>query len=128
MHMLERGDLIPHFEVTALDGERINYTTLWQRNNLVLVTISADSDSIRNYVSALRATAPQFRGENTVCVITREHRPDIRQPGCVVADKWGEIVHIRAASDANELPSPEELLDWIKYVQMQCPECEGEVR
>ena len=126
--MLQRGELVPHFEVTTLDGERINYATLWQGTNLVLVTLSADSDSSRNYASALRGTIPQFRALNTACVITREHVPETPQPGCLVADKWGEIVHIRAASDANELPSPEELLDWMKYVQMQCPECEGEVR
>lgn len=29
MHLLQRGELIPHFEVTTLGGERINYATLW---------------------------------------------------------------------------------------------------
>jgi hypothetical protein len=26
------------------------------------------------------------------------------------------------------LPTPEDLLDWIRYVENQCPECEGEAK
>ena len=26
------------------------------------------------------------------------------------------------------LPTPEDLLDWIRYGENQCPECEGEAK
>ena len=26
------------------------------------------------------------------------------------------------------LPGPDELIEWLRYVQMQCPECQGEAR
>jgi len=26
------------------------------------------------------------------------------------------------------LPTPEDLLDWIRYVENRCPECEGEAK
>lgn len=129
MQMLQRGELIPHFEVTTLGGERINYTTLWQRRNLVLVMLpAADSGASRKYVSELSDRIPQFSAQNTACVMTREQVPGIPYPGALVADKWGEIIYVRAASDVADLPSAEDLSDWIKYVENRCPECEGEVR
>jgi hypothetical protein len=127
--MLQRGELIPHFEVTTLGGQRINYATLWQRKNLVLVTLPAtDSDTSRTYVSELSDRIAQFRGQNTDCVMTREQVPGIPYPGALVADKWGEIIYVRAASEVAHLPTAEDLSDWIKYVENRCPECEGEVR
>jgi hypothetical protein len=46
----------------------------------------------------------------------------------VVADRWGEIVHIAAPSGIAGLPDPGELLEWLDYVEHRCPECEGETR
>ena len=126
--MLLRGELIPRFQVTTLHGERFDYATVWQRRNLVLVTVPAsDSDASSKYVSELSGRISQFRAQNTEVVITREQVPGFPHPGAVVADKWGEVIDVRAASDA-DLPSAEELLDWIKYVETRCPECEGEVK
>jgi hypothetical protein len=129
MHMLQRGELIPHFEVATLGGERINYATLWQRRNLMLVTLpAADSDASSRYVSELIDRIAQFRAQNTDCVMTREPVPGMPCPGALVADKWGEIIYVRAASEVADLPSAEDLSDWITYVENRCPECEGEVR
>jgi hypothetical protein len=127
--MLQRGDLIPHFEVTTLGGERINYATIWQRRNLLLVTLrDSDSDAARNYVSELTDRIPQFRARKTECVMTREQLPGIPHPGALVADKWGEVIYVRAAAEVADLPSAEDLSDWIDYVESKCPECEGEAR
>jgi hypothetical protein len=129
MHILQRGELIPHFEVTTLGGERINYATLWQRRNLVLVTLpAADSDAGTKYLSELSDRIPQFRALNTDCVMTPEQVPGIPCPGALIADKWGEIIYVRAASEVADLPSAEDVLDWITYVETRCPECEGEAR
>ena len=112
-----------------MGGERIDYATMWQRRNLVLVTLPAsDSDATRNYVSKLSDRISQFRAQNTELVMTREQVPGIPHPSAVVADKWGEIIYVRAASEVADLPPAEDLLDWIKYVETRCPECEGEVK
>jgi hypothetical protein len=42
----------------------------------------------------------------------------------VVADEWGEI-HFAAESARHELPAPDEVVDWVRFVAIQCPECEG---
>jgi peroxiredoxin len=44
----------------------------------------------------------------------------------IVADPWGEVRMRHVAGAAHDLPSPAELVDWARFVAMQCPECEGE--
>lgn len=43
-----------------------------------------------------------------------------------VADPWGEVRHRQVAGAAHGLPTPAELVDWARFVAIQCPECEGE--
>jgi hypothetical protein len=125
--MRQRGDLVPHFQVTTLDGRRFSYSTIWQRTNLVLVAFpESDSAASRAYAAELALRIPEFRLQNTVCVMTGEQVPGLLQAGTVVADQWGEIVDIRGAATAADLMSAEELLEWVRYVEIRCPECEGE--
>jgi hypothetical protein len=49
-------------------------------------------------------------------------------PGVLLADRWGEIVHLTAASESARSPAPGELIEWLEYIQNRCPECEGEAR
>jgi len=127
--MLQRGDLVPHFDVRNLDNEPVSYSTVWQRRNLVLVALAdVACDSCASYLSELTALIPALGAQNAECVITRDGVAGLSSPGVLVADRWGEIVYIAAMPDVAELPSPGELLEWASYVQTQCPECEGEAR
>jgi hypothetical protein len=127
--MLHRGHLVPHFDVTTLGGETVSYSTIWQRRNLVLVTVPAsEPEASRHYMSRLTAQMPDFDEHATACVITRDRVPGIPGSGVLVADRWGEIIHLAAVSDVADLPAPQELLEWIEYVQSQCPECQGEAK
>ena len=127
--MLQRGDLIPHFEVKTVGGELFSYSTIWQRRNLVLLAIPVEeSDSPGTYVSQLVARRPEFIAKNVECVVTADRVSGIQSPAVVVADRWGEIVHVATTSRVDDLTSPEELLDWVNYVDRRCPECEGEAK
>ena len=127
--MLQRGDQLPHFEVMTLAGDVIKYSTVWQRSNLLLVTLpGARCGPGDEYALRLAASMPAFREHNTVCVITRDAVPGVPSPGVVVADRWGEIAHIVAESDVANLPVPRDLLEWTEYLQRQCPECQGEAK
>jgi hypothetical protein len=127
--MLQGGDLIRHFEVTTLGGTRFTYADAWQRRNLVLVVLPRpDSDARKNYVSNLTTRMPQFSDQNTECVMTEDPVPRGPHPGSIVADRRGEVIDIRTAREVTDLPSAEELLEWIEYVETRCPECEGEAR
>ena len=60
--VLRPGDAVPHFEVETLQGGLINYSTIWQRRNLVIVALPAlESGVAERYVSRLTAKAPEFR-------------------------------------------------------------------
>ena len=127
--LLQRGDLIPHFEVRTVGGELFSYSTIWQRRNLLLLVMSVEvPDPPETYVSQLVARRPEFTAKNTECVVTADDVSGIQSPAVVVADKWGEIAYVETALQVHELASPEELLDWVDYVERRCPECEGEAK
>jgi hypothetical protein len=130
MRFLQPGDPVPHFRVTTVDGQAVAYSTVWQHRILVLVTLPASDpdDSFRRYASRLAAGEGSLGGADAACVITRDAVPGVPCPGLVIADRWGEIVHVASGPQAAALPMADEVMDWIDYIQRQCPECEGEAK
>jgi hypothetical protein len=127
--MLEPGQRVPDFSVSSLDGTAVHYGDLWQRRNLLLVTLPPDaSPESGGYAARLSARVAELTSNETACVITRNPVPGAEPPSVVVADRWGEIHFAAHAAGVADLPGPDELLDWLRYVQMQCPECQGETR
>jgi hypothetical protein len=127
--MLQTGDLVPHFTVTTVSGESFGYSDIWQRKILVLVLLPhTESAASAKFVDQLTARMSDLSGNDSVCVITRGSVSGVPSPGIVVADRWGEIHHIAAGKTADDLPGPDDLIEWLRYVQHQCPECEGEVK
>jgi hypothetical protein len=124
---LQRGGQVPHFEVKTLAGDVFSYSTIWQRKNLVLVTLP-DHGREGDYPSTLAARGRDFEEHRAACVMTRDHVPGVPTPGTVIADRWGEIVHVVAATHISELPPASELLEWLEFVEQRCPECEGEAK
>ena len=121
--MLQRGDSVPQFDVRTIEDRPISYSAIWQRQNLVLITLpDVQCAACAVYIAQLTAHISAFASQNSECVITRPN------PSAVVADKWGEIVYVAAASEVADLPPAQELMDWVSYLQTQCPECEGEAR
>jgi hypothetical protein len=125
--MVQKGDAVPHFAVTRLDGSAVEYGTIWQNRDLVLLALPA-GDQGAEYASGVADRMSRFDGAPAECVITRTAIPGLPAPGAIVADRWGEIYFVAAADRVDGLPSPGELVDWLRYVQMKCPECEGEAR
>ena len=94
--ILQTGDQVPHFAVATAEGEVIRYSTLWQTRNLVLVTVPPGAHE--RYVSALHDHAEQFLDLETACIVTATRIAGVPTPGVIVADRWGEIVHIAASA------------------------------
>lgn len=42
-----------------------------------------------------------------------------------VADQWGEIFHSVSCEPLHGFPPVDELARWVRFVAIQCPECEG---
>lgn len=54
------------------------------------------------------------------------HALSVQPPATVVADQWGEIHWAGEAGREHRFPPPEELVEWVRYLAVQCPECQGE--
>lgn len=125
------GGQVPHFTVRSWQGTPVAYARLWQRQHLLLVALGdargddADADA---YVAALEARMADLTANETACVITRDPIPGLAAPGVLVADRWGEIQYVTAGKAIADLPGPDALVEWLRYVQVQCPECQGETR
>jgi peroxiredoxin len=42
----------------------------------------------------------------------------------VIADEWGEIYFVAQSGTGHQLPLPEEIVSWVRFIAIQCPECE----
>jgi peroxiredoxin len=116
--MLAPGDHLPHLTLTTVTGDRIAYRDLWQRRNVAIVS-TPDADRAQAFADA----AAEFAKRNAVCIATHQILDVPPCPGVVIADRWGEIVHV-----AREVPAVEDVLEWLDHVELRCPECEGEAR
>jgi hypothetical protein len=127
--MLHAGDSVPHFAVTTLGQRSIGYDEIWQRKNLLLVSMPDwNSAAAATYLSELANHMGQLTVHDTACVIIREQIEGVPCPGVVIADRWGEIYFVAEAETIAALPPAADLVEWLDYVQVQCPECQGEAR
>lgn len=118
---------MPRFEVTTLDGRRVRYADVWQHRNLVLITIpSGQAAQAGERMGDWRNAAAAVQGPDNEWIVTSGEVEGVARPGVLVADQWGEIHFVTEAATSADLPSGEELLEWLEYVQHQCPECQGE--
>ena len=127
--MLSAHDPMPMFTVTdSVDGRAFAYEDIWQRKNLVLVTIPRDDATGAGYVKRLLAAATDLRSDDVQVVVTNDGVAGLPSPGVTIADRWGEIAFVQGVEHADTLPSPDDVVEWVTFVQMQCPECQGETR
>lgn len=47
-------------------------------------------------------------------------------PAVVIADQWGEVHSCACAGPAHAWPAPSEVVAWLRFLAVRCPECEGE--
>jgi hypothetical protein len=116
-----------HFTVTNDVGETVDYAGLWQRLNLLLIVVD-DSPSAAEYAAAIRSNMADLTAYDTACVITRDAVAGTGRPGALIADRWGEVHFSISSATVDGLPGPAQLVEWLRYVQMQCPECQGEAK
>lgn len=119
---------VPHFEATTLDGSRVTYRQIWQNRNLLFACLAGQPDEdVERYLAALEAHRDELGLLETTAVTTRECIGGLPCPGVAIADRWGEIVHTTDGA-AGAVPPVDDLLEWLRYIQHRCPECEGEAR
>jgi hypothetical protein len=129
--MLSEGHTLPHVCFRTLAGRTIDYTELWQKRALALVMLDADRvEPWRSFSCSVLAREDELDALETTLVVTREPVPGLASPVMLVADRWGEIVHLRPLTftGAAVEPTADDLVRWAAGVLHRCPECEGEWR
>ncbi len=122
-------DLMPMFTATSsADGTLVRYDDIWQRKNLLLVSLPDDDPTAAAYATSLGVLDPDLAVYDAALLVTTTRVEGIPSPGVLVADRWGEVYYVQEANRAAGLPSPEELIDWLRFVRNECPECQGETR
>ena len=121
-------DLMPMFTAATADGTVVRYEDIWQRRNLLLVSLPGDDPTSSAYAASLGVLESSLAAYEAVLLVVATQIEGIPSPGVVVADRWGEVYHLQQADRASALPRPEELIDWLRFVRSECPECQGETR
>jgi hypothetical protein len=119
---LQRGHAVPFFDVETADGTRRSYRDLWQRRTLLLVSVAPPGSAAAQIAARLRERV----GGDTEVIVTRDAVEGLPCPGALVADRWGEIFFVAPIDPA--VIDVEDLAEWVRFVQIQCPECQGEAR
>jgi hypothetical protein len=114
------ADCLACDEYTELLASRGADISDWDGRVLVVV---AESD-----VEGLLFETPAFPTFPTV--IDQGNRLanalNAQAPALAVTDRWGEIHLMENAGAEHRFPSADEVVSWLRYLAIQCPECQGE--
>lgn len=119
------------------------------RGPLVIVVVdSAECASCASYIAGLRdafAEATELGARIVVVMPANDVAPErpaapdgttvltsddtvgvigVEPPAIGVADEWGELHFTMRATADHDLPRADEVVDWTRFVAIQCPECE----
>lgn len=100
--------------------------------------LEADSQSIEEWDGRPLVIAPEdlaraeeLRHRTRLPVLADPERRlgtalSVRAPAVVVADQWGEVHEVHEAGEDHRFPEPDAVVAWLRYLAIQCPECQGE--
>jgi len=143
----ERGRCLPDVEVVTIGGVRKRLSDFKGRKNLLVILTGEDGAGLPAAMAT--AAADINRNEGHVIVILPYPSPEaLRWPFDVVADpdgtirrkfssadsrepclsvfttdRWGEVVFACQTGRGDPAPGAADLLDWLRFVDQQCPEC-----
>ncbi len=123
------GDSLPDFDARTLADRPINYRQdVWQKKLAVLIGfLDPASDAARAYRRELSRREADLTAWDTLLLVVT-HLPGCTAPAVVIADRWGEVRHVAHPADDRGLPGIDDLIEWLRFVQAECPECQGETR
>lgn len=152
---LAEGERLPDLRLTAADGRPVALVPPGGRQVPVVVAVDgAECDACRAYLRALAAADAEMRAwdgrvvavvpgrvDEAAALVDAVHPPfpvladperglgrrlGLHGAAALVADPWGDVRFRHEAGAAHDLPAPAELVEWARFVAIQCPECEGE--
>lgn len=123
--MIKAGDMLPA-EIRSLPGAGSPVSLRKPRAPQVLVAVhSPDCEGCRNYLRELTAHAAPITEWSGRIVVAVPGDVAVAPPAVVIADEWGEVYAVMRGTPDHVLPSATEIGEWVRFLAIQCPECEG---
>ena len=143
---------VPLFYLPSASGGQSGPASTRSRYNLVLVFLNS-SPQTESYLRDLSAIYPEVLKDDAraIAVIDASQQETQRlaaslalpftlladhagatterilgagnHAGLCVADRYGVIYFVEAASDVAALPPASTVVEWLEYIEIQCPEC-----
>lgn len=143
-----RGQLLRDYELTKTDGSTLMLSDFRNKLNVVLIIfngaltpaqtqwlrqLAGKSDEVRENETRVIVAVPagqQIEGLPAELIVASDESGRVLRdlaagPSTAVyfTDKFREVFHVYRIAQGEPLPSVDEILGWIKFVAMQCPEC-----
>lgn len=131
MTQLERGMILRDLPARTLDGRDVYAMDYRGRRNLVLIFAGQDREELA-LLDQLRRSSDELQEEEAVALVAAADDELRRQYAAIdsaghpmaalyVTDRYGEIF-FAAHPDGLALPGVAEVLDWLRFINAQCPE------
>lgn len=143
----DRGRCLPEVEFVTIGGVRRRLSDFKGRNNLLLILTGKDGDGLPAAMATAVADIERHDG-HVIVIVPEASREALAWPFDVVedpdgtvrrkftsadgdeprlavfiTDRWSEVVFACQTGRGDPAPSAADLLDWLRFVDQQCPEC-----
>ena len=140
------------FSLPDATGQPVQLWQYLQRSNILLFFHHGfGCDACRAILQELAAQADAYRREETVVLAIGPDQPaetqhvashlalpfpllsdpaaqildqyELGLPSLIIADRWGEIWAAWSGGQEHRMPSDQDILEWLAFIEAQCPEC-----
>ena len=109
----------PHAESYLRDLARL-YPEILRNEARVIAVLDTDLETTRNTAAALNLPFALLSDENGTTAYRIMGQP--YRAGLCIADRYGVTYSIQPASTTAALPSASTALEWLEFIEIQCPE------
>jgi hypothetical protein len=147
-----QGQVLRDYSLKHADGKPFLLSDFRGKQNLVLIFIRGTSDPLSGpqaqLLQSLSEKSEEVQRQETrvIVVVGSEQLPTVLalSPALVTAvddsgvmldvaavigttiyitDKFREVFHVYRVGEGEMLPTAKDILSWVEFVEMQCPEC-----
>ncbi len=144
-----RGSLMRDFALAAADGRQVSLSDFRGRRDLVVLFCDGREDLLAPFIAKREAFSAEQAQVIAIVRGTVEHAKTLAEqlrwpyplladpdgevhrhfgaedaPAAYVTDRYAEVYAAFREGEGQPIPSPDELLKWLEFVNVQCPECE----
>jgi peroxiredoxin len=146
------GHRLHPFTLPEASGQPVQLWQYLQRSNVLLVlhhgrncaaceaflqTLAEHLETYRQEETVVLAIGPDEPAENQQMAARLGHpfpflsdpagrvvaQQGLVHPSLVIADRWGDIWAAWLGGAAHQFPSEQDIVQWLSFIEIQCPEC-----